>query len=101
MVVQSKGSFPDETIPNLLVLITVFPREISIGRSTQPHMLIDAGNCSIKVLNINLKYAHWSTLVPIESHTLQSQDHVLQEDKWFSEQLLTSFNVNFLMSITF
>ena len=45
-------------------------------------MLIDAGNCSVKVLKINLKYAHLSTLVPLESHTLQSQDHVLQEEKW-------------------
>ena len=32
-------------------------------------MLIDAGNCSVKVLKINLKYAHLSTLVPLESHT--------------------------------
>ena len=45
-------------------------------------MLIDAGNCSVKVLNVNLKYARLSTLVPLESHTLQSQDHVLQEEKW-------------------
>lgn len=98
-VIQKQRILPWWNYPKSSDFNNCFPHEINIDHSTQPYMLFDSRNCSMKVLNIILNVL---TLVHSHAHRVT---HIAEPGpctpggKMVSERLLTSFHVDFFMSI--